>query len=80
MEALGYSDREAATLARRECDAMTERTPTEAVRRRAIGPTTRTASTDRDMNDPGARNVIYEQLVEAYRAQARGWSKVGPTC
>ncbi len=31
----------------------------------AIGPTTRTASISPDVNDPGARNVSYDQLVAA---------------
>jgi 5-methyltetrahydrofolate--homocysteine methyltransferase len=63
----------AAELARRECDAMTARTPD---RPRyvvgALGPTSRTASISPDVNDPGARNVTYDQLVEAYLEQAGG--------
>ncbi|MFT4288715.1 methionine synthase [Nocardioides sp.] len=38
----------------------------------ALGPTTRTASISPDVNDPGARNVSYDQLVEAYLTAARG--------
>ncbi len=38
----------------------------------ALGPTTRTASISPDVNDPGARNVSYDQLVEAYLIAARG--------
>ncbi|SSC25792.1 Cobalamin-dependent methionine synthase, partial [Klenkia terrae] len=38
----------------------------------AIGPTSRTASISPDVNDPGARNVSYDELVEAYLEQARG--------
>ncbi|MFT4264164.1 MAG: methionine synthase [Nocardioides sp.] len=38
----------------------------------ALGPTTRTASISPDVNDPGARNVSYEQLVDAYLVAARG--------
>ncbi|MGY2066986.1 methionine synthase [Blastococcus sp. SYSU DS0619] len=62
-----------ARLARRECDAMTERTP-EKPRFvvGAIGPTSRTASISPDVNDPGARNVTFDQLVEAYLEQAGG--------
>ena len=64
---------EAARLARREADAMTARTPD---RPRwvagAIGPTTRTASISPDVNDPGARNVTFDQLVAAYADAARG--------
>lgn len=37
-----------------------------------IGPTNRTASISPDVNDPAARNVSYEQLVEAYLEQAEG--------
>src|SRR5689334_18215606 len=37
-----------------------------------MGPTNRTASISPDVNDPGARNVSYTQLVEAYLEQARG--------
>nr|WP_231123928.1 methionine synthase [Nocardioides sambongensis] len=38
----------------------------------ALGPTTRTASISPDVNDPGARNVSYEQLADAYLVAARG--------
>ncbi len=62
----------AARLARAECDAMTARTPD---RPRyvlgALGPTTRTASISPDVNDPGMRNVTWDELVEAYLEQAR---------
>lgn len=38
----------------------------------ALGPTTRTASISPDVNDPGARNVSYDQLVAAYLEAANG--------
>ncbi len=38
----------------------------------AIGPTTRTASISPDVNDPGARNVSYDQLVAAYLEAVNG--------
>ncbi|OMC15334.1 methionine synthase, partial [Mycolicibacter heraklionensis] len=38
----------------------------------ALGPTTRTASISPDVNDPGARNVSYDQLVAAYLESAGG--------
>ena len=38
----------------------------------ALGPTTRTASISPDVNDPGARNVSYDQLVTAYLEAANG--------
>jgi 5-methyltetrahydrofolate--homocysteine methyltransferase len=38
----------------------------------ALGPTNRTASLSRDVNDPGAREVSFQDLEEAYHEQARG--------
>jgi 5-methyltetrahydrofolate--homocysteine methyltransferase len=62
-----------ARLARAECDAMTARTPHKPrYVVGAIGPTSRTASISPDVNDPGARNVTFDELVEAYLTQARG--------
>ena len=56
-----------AKLAREAADAATARTP-EKPRFVAgvLGPTNRTASISPDVNDPGFRNVSYDQLVEAY--------------
>ncbi|MBB2987670.1 methionine synthase [Terracoccus luteus] len=74
MQELAYElNFESARLARREADAKTVLTPD---RPRwvagALGPTSRTASISPDVNDPGARNVSYDQLVEAYLEAARG--------
>ena len=38
----------------------------------ALGPTPRTASISPDVNDPGARNVSFDELAAAYGEQARG--------
>jgi 5-methyltetrahydrofolate--homocysteine methyltransferase len=38
----------------------------------ALGPTNKTASLSRDVNDPGARSVTFAQLEEAYHEQALG--------
>ena len=38
----------------------------------AFGPTPRTASISPDVNDPGARNIDYEQLRASYYEQAKG--------
>ena len=38
----------------------------------ALGPTNKTASLSRDVNDPGARGVSYRELEVAYHEQARG--------
>src|SRR4051794_28323620 len=62
-----------ARLARAEVDAMTARTPDKPrYVVGALGPTSRTASISPDVNDPGARNVSYDELVEAYLEQANG--------
>jgi 5-methyltetrahydrofolate--homocysteine methyltransferase len=63
----------AAQLARREADATTARTPDRPrYVAGALGPTSRTASISPDVNDPGARNVTFDELVEAYLEQADG--------
>ena len=38
----------------------------------ALGPTPKTASISPDVNDPGARNITFEQLRAAYLEQALG--------
>jgi 5-methyltetrahydrofolate--homocysteine methyltransferase len=38
----------------------------------ALGPTPKTASISPDVNDPAARNVTFDQLVESYLDQTRG--------
>jgi 5-methyltetrahydrofolate--homocysteine methyltransferase len=66
-------NREAARLARLETDAMTARTPDRPrFVAGALGPTNRTASISPDVNDPGKRNVTFDELVAAYTEQTRG--------
>ncbi|MGB2698918.1 MAG: homocysteine S-methyltransferase family protein, partial [Candidatus Phosphoribacter baldrii] len=74
MSELAYElNTAAAALARSEADVATARTPD---RPRwvagALGPTNKTASISPDVNDPGARNVSFDELVAAYDEQARG--------
>lgn len=38
----------------------------------AMGPTNRTASLSPDVNDPGYRAITFDQLVTAYKEQAKG--------
>ena len=38
----------------------------------SLGPTSRTASLSPDVNDPGARNVSFAELAQAYLESARG--------
>ncbi|MGV0805411.1 methionine synthase [Mycolicibacterium setense] len=72
MAELGYELNYAgAALARKACDEFsTEEQPRYVAG--ALGPTTRTASISPDVNDPGARNVSYDQLVAAYLEAANG--------
>ncbi len=74
MEALAYElNLESARLARAACDEVTAADPGRPrYVAGAIGPTNRTASISPDVNDPGARNVTYTELVEAYLEQANG--------
>ncbi|MFC5437876.1 homocysteine S-methyltransferase family protein [Rhodanobacter umsongensis] len=62
-----------ARLARAACDAMSAKTPD---RPRfvigVLGPTSRTASLSPDVNDPGFRNVTFEELAENYAESANG--------
>ena len=37
----------------------------------AIGPTPKTASISPDVNDPGARNINFDELVKSYREQTK---------
>jgi len=60
-----------AALARRACDEFSTPDKPRYVAG-ALGPTTRTASISPDVNDPGARNVSYDELVAAYLESANG--------
>jgi 5-methyltetrahydrofolate--homocysteine methyltransferase len=66
-------NRAAASIARESADRWTATTPDRPrFVAGALGPTNRTASISPDVNDPGARNVSYDQLVAAYREAAEG--------
>ncbi|WP_286143843.1 methionine synthase [Mycobacterium sp. D16R24] len=60
-----------AALARAACDEFSTPDKPRYVAG-ALGPTTRTASISPDVNDPGARNVSYDQLVAAYLEALNG--------
>jgi 5-methyltetrahydrofolate--homocysteine methyltransferase len=63
----------AARIARDAADRWTARTPDRPrFVAGALGPTNRTASISPDVNDPGARNVAYDELVSAYSEAAEG--------
>jgi len=74
MEELSYEiNLAAAEIARSAADKWTSKTP-EKPRfvAGAVGPTNRTASISPDVNNPGFRNVDFDDLREAYREQVRG--------
>ncbi len=60
-----------AALARAACDEFSTGDKPRYVAG-VLGPTTRTASISPDVNDPGTRNVTYDQLVAAYLEAANG--------
>ncbi|VVE64406.1 Methionine synthase [Pandoraea captiosa] len=69
-------NRASARLAREACAAFsTPDKPRFAAG--AIGPTPKTASISPDVNDPGARNVDFDQLRDAYYAQAKSLMEGG---
>ena len=74
LEHLAYElNRAGAALARSACDAMAAATPDRPrFTIGVLGPTSRTASLSPDVNDPGFRNVTFEELVANYTESARG--------
>lgn len=63
---------EGARLAREEADRFEAQDGRPRFVAGAIGPTNRTCSISPDVNDPGARNVTFDQLVAAYKEAASG--------
>jgi 5-methyltetrahydrofolate--homocysteine methyltransferase len=74
MEGLVYELNAAgARLARQAADAATRQTPNKPrFVAGVLGPTSRTASISPDVNDPGFRNVSFDELVATYTEAARG--------
>ena len=73
MEALSHEINLAgARLGREAADAYEARTGRITWVAGAIGPTNRTASISPDVNNPGFRNVSFDELCEAYSEQTRG--------
>ena len=74
MQDLGYDINVAA--AKIACEAACEQTQKTPNQPRfvagAIGPTNRTASISPEVNDPGFRNVTFDELVESYAEQTIG--------
>ncbi|QIB52468.1 methionine synthase [Pseudomonas sp. OIL-1] len=74
MQELAYElNLEGARLARRVCDAKTAETPDRPrFVAGVLGPTSRTCSLSPDVNNPGYRNVTFDELVENYSEATRG--------
>ena len=62
---------ESAKLARQACDEFSTAEHPRFVAG-ALGPQPKTASISPDVNDPGARNITFEELAEAYTEQLNG--------
>ncbi len=68
---VGELNREGARIAREVCDAKTAQTPDQPrFVIGVLGPTNRTASLSPDVNNPGFRNIRFEELTIAYREAA----------
>ncbi len=61
----------AVRLARSVADEVAERTGLPRFVAGVLGPTNRTASISPDVNDPGFRNISFDELVETYIEAAR---------
>ena len=74
LESLVYElNVEGAALARRLCDEFTAANPAKPrFVAGVLGPTSRTASISPDVNDPGYRNVSFDELVTDYLEAIRG--------
>jgi 5-methyltetrahydrofolate--homocysteine methyltransferase len=74
MEALVYELNVAgARLAREAVDAMSAKTPDRPrFVAGVLGPTSRTASMSQNANDPGFRNITFDELVATYYEASRG--------
>ena len=74
LEHLAYDlNLESAKIARDVCDRITKSNPNKPrFVCGAIGPTNQTASMSPDVSNPGHRNVDFDQLLFAYKEQAKG--------
>jgi len=59
-------NREAAALARRVAEQVEAETGVPRYVAGVLGPTSKTASISPDVNDPGFRNITFDQLVDEY--------------
>src|SRR6202161_2609572 len=71
QELVGELNREAARLARKVADECSAASGVPRFVAGALGPTNRTASLSPDVNDPGFRNISFDELVAAYSEVTR---------
>ncbi|MCF6281770.1 MAG: methionine synthase [Candidatus Polarisedimenticolaceae bacterium] len=77
MQALSYEiNVVSAQLAREACDAIATADRPRFVAG-VLGPTSRTCSLSPDVNDPGLRNITFDDLATAYAESTRGLIKGG---
>ena len=74
MEALVYElNYQSALIAKQAAEEFTNKTPDKPrFVAGVLGPTARTASMSPDVNDPGFRNVTFDELVETYTEATQG--------
>ncbi len=74
MESLAYEiNFESARLAKEACCEITAKTPNKPrFVAGVLGPTNRTASMSPEVNDPGFRNIHFDDLVTAYTEAIKG--------
>lgn len=74
LESLVYDiNYEAAKIAKEVADEFTKREPNKPrFVAGSMGPTTKLASMSPDVNNPGYRAISFDQLVNAFKEQARG--------
>jgi len=74
LQAIAYElNKEAARLAREQADLWSAKTPDQPrFVAGSIGPTNRSASISPDINQPGFRNITFDELVESYSEATRG--------
>jgi 5-methyltetrahydrofolate--homocysteine methyltransferase len=68
---VGELNQAAAHLARRVADEVAAETGRQRFVAGALGPTSRTASLSPDVNDPGFRNISFDELVAGYSQATR---------
>lgn len=83
MAEYGLQDRAAelsyagAQIARRAADRYSAQSGRRCYVAGSMGPTPRTASVSQDVGNPAARSITFDQLREAYSAQARALAEGG---